>query len=206
MAYRRFGGAERDRTADLLVANEALSQLSYSPTTYLSYQRAAYRGRALELKSSTRSKPQGLNVVSQDVLDIEPPTPAKRVMEKMESRRALSTFPQPRLRLRALNLHVFGPLSGAEAPISFGGRYGTAKAVPFQSKKLNCQQRLETLQLKPEQFLGRLLPGLNTRPTSSGLPDPAYQQRPFKSSIGKCATTDSCSGGTRRCCAPFQGG
>jgi hypothetical protein len=35
------GGAERDRTAGLLVANEALSQLSYSPTTSLSYQRAA---------------------------------------------------------------------------------------------------------------------------------------------------------------------
>ena len=32
-----FGGAERDRTADLLVANEALSQLSYSPrATFLS--------------------------------------------------------------------------------------------------------------------------------------------------------------------------
>jgi hypothetical protein len=29
----RVGGAERDRTAGLLVANEALSQLSYSPTT-----------------------------------------------------------------------------------------------------------------------------------------------------------------------------
>ena len=28
---RRNGGAERDRTADLLIANEALSQLSYSP-------------------------------------------------------------------------------------------------------------------------------------------------------------------------------
>ncbi len=28
----RFGGVERDRTADLLVANEALSQLSYNPT------------------------------------------------------------------------------------------------------------------------------------------------------------------------------
>jgi hypothetical protein len=28
-----YGGAERDRTADLLVANEALSQLSYSPPT-----------------------------------------------------------------------------------------------------------------------------------------------------------------------------
>jgi hypothetical protein len=26
------GGVERDRTADLLVANEALSQLSYNPT------------------------------------------------------------------------------------------------------------------------------------------------------------------------------
>ncbi len=35
MEYRKlliFGGAERDRTAGLLVANEALSQLSYSPT------------------------------------------------------------------------------------------------------------------------------------------------------------------------------
>ena len=30
---KRIGGAERDRTAGLLVANEALSQLSYSPTT-----------------------------------------------------------------------------------------------------------------------------------------------------------------------------
>ena len=39
-----FGGAERDRTAGLLVANEALSQLSYSPTTSLSYQRAENRG------------------------------------------------------------------------------------------------------------------------------------------------------------------
>jgi hypothetical protein len=29
-----IGGAERDRTADLLVANEALSQLSYSPPPY----------------------------------------------------------------------------------------------------------------------------------------------------------------------------
>jgi hypothetical protein len=30
--WRVFGGVERDRTADLLVANEALSQLSYNPT------------------------------------------------------------------------------------------------------------------------------------------------------------------------------
>src|SRR6185312_13617843 len=33
-----YGGAGRDRTGDLLVANEALSQLSYSPTIFLSYQ------------------------------------------------------------------------------------------------------------------------------------------------------------------------
>ena len=28
---RKFGGASRDRTDDLIVANDALSQLSYSP-------------------------------------------------------------------------------------------------------------------------------------------------------------------------------
>jgi hypothetical protein len=32
--HETFGGAKRDRTADLLVANEALSQLSYSPTRW----------------------------------------------------------------------------------------------------------------------------------------------------------------------------
>jgi hypothetical protein len=30
-AGAKIGGAERDRTADLLIANEALSQLSYGP-------------------------------------------------------------------------------------------------------------------------------------------------------------------------------
>ena len=29
-----IGGADRDRTDDLLIANEALSQLSYSPTVW----------------------------------------------------------------------------------------------------------------------------------------------------------------------------
>jgi hypothetical protein len=28
-----YGGASRDRTDDLIVANDALSQLSYSPTS-----------------------------------------------------------------------------------------------------------------------------------------------------------------------------
>jgi hypothetical protein len=41
----RFGGASRDRTDDLIVANDALSQLSYSPTVrvgrvFLFYQRS----------------------------------------------------------------------------------------------------------------------------------------------------------------------
>jgi hypothetical protein len=36
LSYRReFGGASRDRTDDLIVANDALSQLSYSPTRRL---------------------------------------------------------------------------------------------------------------------------------------------------------------------------
>jgi hypothetical protein len=30
----KIGGADRDRTGGLLVANEALSQLSYSPTSW----------------------------------------------------------------------------------------------------------------------------------------------------------------------------
>ncbi len=33
VGFSNFGGAKRDRTADLLHAMQALSQLSYSPTT-----------------------------------------------------------------------------------------------------------------------------------------------------------------------------
>src|SRR5436190_18626112 len=42
-SWRRLGGAERDRTADLLIANEALSQLSYSPKP-LAWHPREYRG------------------------------------------------------------------------------------------------------------------------------------------------------------------
>jgi hypothetical protein len=31
--WRKFGGRDRGRTGDLIVANDALSQLSYSPTS-----------------------------------------------------------------------------------------------------------------------------------------------------------------------------
>lgn len=36
---QKIGGDERDRTADLIVANDALSQLSYTPTGRSSYQK-----------------------------------------------------------------------------------------------------------------------------------------------------------------------
>ena len=46
------GGAGRDRTGDLLNANQALSQLSYSPFVYLTRRPAAFFGRCrLEFKS-----------------------------------------------------------------------------------------------------------------------------------------------------------
>ena len=35
---QRFGGAMRDRTADLFAASEALSQLSYSPDLHTHHQ------------------------------------------------------------------------------------------------------------------------------------------------------------------------
>src|SRR5580700_8430227 len=58
-----YGGAERDRTAGLLVANEALSQLSYSPTTLLSYQRARNPERRLPDFQRLTNLPAGRLVV-----------------------------------------------------------------------------------------------------------------------------------------------
>src|SRR6201987_2317787 len=40
-ALHELGGADRDRTGGLLVANQALSQLSYSPLLALSFQPSA---------------------------------------------------------------------------------------------------------------------------------------------------------------------
>jgi YggT family protein len=44
-SWKAVGGAERDRTADLLIANEALSQLSYGPN--LGHRRKAVSGNEL---------------------------------------------------------------------------------------------------------------------------------------------------------------
>ena len=49
---QQIGGADRDRTGGLLVANQALSQLSYSPDLAFSTQHAAprFRDRVLTAK------------------------------------------------------------------------------------------------------------------------------------------------------------
>jgi hypothetical protein len=46
-----FGGADRDRTGGLLVANQALSQLSYSPTTLTSFWFQVSRYTKLETRN-----------------------------------------------------------------------------------------------------------------------------------------------------------
>jgi hypothetical protein len=46
---RRLGGASRDRTDDLIVANDALSQLSYSPMRQLVAAKVFYQFLLFEL-------------------------------------------------------------------------------------------------------------------------------------------------------------
>ena len=58
-----FGGADRDRTGGLLVANQALSQLSYSPNAVSrltlpgSEQAVEFRAAGLETQKTRDSKP-----------------------------------------------------------------------------------------------------------------------------------------------------
>jgi hypothetical protein len=58
MSYRRIGGREGIRTPGLLVANEALSQLSYSPTSsnaILANAQVLANTRSIACKYSGRS-------------------------------------------------------------------------------------------------------------------------------------------------------
>ncbi len=50
-ASKFSGGADRDRTGGLLVANQALSQLSYSPNFAISFQPSALRNNC-ELRAN----------------------------------------------------------------------------------------------------------------------------------------------------------
>ena len=52
-----FGGAERDRTADLLVANEALSQLSYSPPLEPPHRASACAAHQDDISECTSTQP-----------------------------------------------------------------------------------------------------------------------------------------------------
>ena len=51
-AGRRVGGAERDRTDDLLLAKQALSQLSYSPICIVMLRCSGSRARLLHVDPS----------------------------------------------------------------------------------------------------------------------------------------------------------
>jgi hypothetical protein len=60
-----FGGAERDRTVDLLNAIQALSQLSYSPTGRTSTYKLAHFLRLLQQDERARHQPRGCSVMPQ---------------------------------------------------------------------------------------------------------------------------------------------
>ena len=68
-----IGGARRDRTADLLHAMQALSQLSYGPTEWAAKvrkgRRAVKEQRALILQSGAMERCSGASAVAQDGLD-----------------------------------------------------------------------------------------------------------------------------------------
>ena len=60
LSYRpKFGGAGRDRTGDLLNANQALSQLSYSPGTKPLPERTGEASAPRPLCAETLSRPIG---------------------------------------------------------------------------------------------------------------------------------------------------
>jgi hypothetical protein len=71
-----FGGAKRDRTADLLVANEALSQLSYSPTRWDAISLKHFRDLPGRGKSCPSHHPASVATKSQAWLKL-PSRPSK---------------------------------------------------------------------------------------------------------------------------------
>src|SRR5579863_10415777 len=96
----------------------------------------------------------------------------RMVKEKLKSRNALSNFPTTStassgstvLKIESDPARSRTP-QGLK-PIAFCGAFGTDKSVPLQSS-VECKQRAETLQLKPQPFppLYRQS-GINPRPTS----------------------------------------
>ena len=54
-----FGGASRDRTDGLVIANDALSQLSYGPTIWRETTLKSLTAFALDTKSGSRRYNEG---------------------------------------------------------------------------------------------------------------------------------------------------
>jgi hypothetical protein len=59
-----IGGGERDRTDDLLLAKQALSQLSYTPFSGISYQGSVIRTAAA--RPEPRRTPDGVRALGSD--------------------------------------------------------------------------------------------------------------------------------------------
>src|SRR6202051_2310849 len=57
----KAGGARRDRTADLVIANDALSQLSYGPIATASNKDRGAAGNRRHLQSAPRSSQERRN-------------------------------------------------------------------------------------------------------------------------------------------------
>lgn len=112
------GGAERDRTADLLIANEALSQLSYGPGA-LRFSCAGGRllgGGERGVKRGIRGQPASPIVVVFPILgaDAALRQPELRVTRRDGAAKLSLNGPFP-----AVTSHGAGP-SGTPFPVGFG--------------------------------------------------------------------------------------
>ena len=103
----RFGGADRDRTGDPLVANQVLSQLSYSPLILVGLDR-------LELSTSPLSGVRSSHLSYRPYLSCQLLV-TSRWQEPTTSLLKLTTDILPELGVRVLlELLVFGPLLPAK--------------------------------------------------------------------------------------------
>jgi hypothetical protein len=69
----RFGGASRDRTDDLIVANDALSQLSYSPVRLAGFTFFDFNSGSLISPRQDQAQPvasTGLNRLTPNIIKI----------------------------------------------------------------------------------------------------------------------------------------
>ncbi len=191
-----FGGAERDRTADLLVANEALSQLSYSPTPEA--RETAIHGEGMALirllgKFTSKTGRQPTRLASNY-------PPSSIVYNDTEAHDAMTSQEQQMidgLISRIRNTTVQDKDAQAEGHIQQGlsgypdalyvlvqtvlvQQYGLDQA---QSQINELKQQIQTLQNQGQEqqksssgsFLSHIFGGGNSSPSSPQQPPPGYQ-------------------------------